>query len=195
MERAARTDGKTMNIAIKTLGAISAAFLISGPALAEIYSPAGTWVTGPKDSRYEVTLCGDGDDMCGKLVWLQSPSKELSPYLNKLVLDTAKRIGNQTWRAGRYRGPQGARHHYPRRSQYARHQSVQWRHLRPVSALPRVTTATAKRSPFATGAAAPLRPAGSRGRSPRRRCSRSRSAARPGSPRRRALRTGSLQRG
>lgn len=100
MERAARTDGKTMNIAIKTLGAISAAFLISGPALAEIYSPAGTWVTGPKDSRYEVTLCGDGDDMCGKLVWLQSPSKELSPYLNKLVLDTAKRIGNQTWRGG-----------------------------------------------------------------------------------------------
>jgi hypothetical protein len=36
--------------------------------------------------------------MCGMLVWLKSENPELTPYLNKTILDTAKRIANQAWR-------------------------------------------------------------------------------------------------
>ena len=73
------------------------ALLISAPAFAEIYSPAGTWTTGHKDSRYEITLCGDGDDMCGTLVWSKDQSPEARRLLNTMVVDTARRVGNQEW--------------------------------------------------------------------------------------------------
>lgn len=87
-----------MRYASVKLVACCVAIAAATPAFADLYSPAGTWTTGGKDSRYEITLCGDGDDMCGRLVWLRDANADLTPYLNKTILDTARRIGNQTWR-------------------------------------------------------------------------------------------------
>jgi hypothetical protein len=87
-----------MNSFVKGLALLTATVAFTSPALAEVISPEGQWTTGTKDSRYEVTLCGKGDQLCGKLVWLQYPSKELSPYLNQLVVDKAYRTGDQSWR-------------------------------------------------------------------------------------------------
>lgn len=86
-----------MKSTLTGIAAAACALMVAGPALAEIHSPAGTWTTGPKDSRYEITLCGDGDDMCGTLVWAKDESPEVSRYLNTTVLDTARRVGNQEW--------------------------------------------------------------------------------------------------
>lgn len=86
-----------MKSIISGLAAAACALLISGPALAELYSPAGTWTTGHKDTRYEITLCGDGDDMCAKVVWLKDGSPEAQRLVNTTVVDTARRVGNQEW--------------------------------------------------------------------------------------------------
>jgi hypothetical protein len=87
---------------MKSIAAIAAGLccvlLASAPVLAEIFSPAGTWTTGSKDSRYEITLCGDGDDMCGKLIWSKDQSPAVARYVNTTIVDTARRIANQQWR-------------------------------------------------------------------------------------------------
>ena len=69
------------------------------PALAA-QSPAGTWQTVTGESRFEVSLCGDGTEVCAKLVWLRSDARtaENLPYLNTYVLLNAKRALNNKWR-------------------------------------------------------------------------------------------------
>lgn len=63
-------------------------------------SPAGTWQTVTGESRFEVTLCGDGTQVCAKLVWLRDDAKtsENLPYLNSYVLMGAKRALENKWR-------------------------------------------------------------------------------------------------
>ena len=69
------------------------------PALAA-QSPAGTWQTVTGESRFEVSLCGDGTEVCAKLVWLRSDARtaENLPYLNTYVLLNAQRALNNKWR-------------------------------------------------------------------------------------------------
>lgn len=69
------------------------------PASAQTMSPAGTWEIESRDSRYEVTLCGDGTQLCAELVWLGNgaDSKENLPYLNTLLIDHAPMIGPNQW--------------------------------------------------------------------------------------------------
>ena len=51
-------------------------------------SPAGLWEADDHDSRYEVTLCGDGTQICAKLFWI-NPDKindRNVQYLDKYVI-------------------------------------------------------------------------------------------------------------
>ncbi|HHY50846.1 MAG TPA: DUF2147 domain-containing protein [Alphaproteobacteria bacterium] len=80
----------------------SAAVVLAGlaiPALAAD-SPAGTWQTSTGESRFEVTLCGDGTEVCARLVWLREDVRtpENLPYLNSYVLVGAKRALENKWR-------------------------------------------------------------------------------------------------
>ena len=83
-----------------SLIAVLLALAFSLPAVAAPLSPVGTWEIEFGDSRYEVTLCGDGTELCGKLIWLGNggDTPENLPYLNTLLIDHAKRLGPYRWR-------------------------------------------------------------------------------------------------
>jgi uncharacterized protein (DUF2147 family) len=82
---------------------VFAALVLAGlgiaPALA-VESPAGLWQTSTGESRFEVTLCGDGTEVCARLVWLREDARtaENLPYLNSYVLMGAKRALENKWR-------------------------------------------------------------------------------------------------
>lgn len=69
------------------------------PALA-VQSPVGTWQVASGESRFEISLCGDGTQVCAKLVWLRDDARtaENLPYLNSYVLIGAKRALENKWR-------------------------------------------------------------------------------------------------
>ena len=87
----------------KTLKLFTAALFTAAlsivPALAA-QSPAGTWQTVSGESRFEVTLCGDGTEVCARLVWLRDDARtaENLSYLNSYVLKGAKRALENKWR-------------------------------------------------------------------------------------------------
>ena len=68
----------------------------------KLNNPAGIWVTDGGESKYELTLCGDGDDLCGKLIWSNDNDlgTKLKPYIGQMMLVNAPRVANQEWRAG-----------------------------------------------------------------------------------------------
>ena len=84
--------------AIAAAAFVTAALSLS-PAFAA-QSPAGTWQTVTGESRFEVTLCGDGTQVCARLVWLREDARtpENLPYLNSYVLMGAKRALENKWR-------------------------------------------------------------------------------------------------
>ena len=79
--------------------AIVATALAIAPAFAA-QSPAGTWQTVSGESRFEVTLCGDGTEVCARLVWLRDDARTADnlSYLNSYVLKGAKRALENKWR-------------------------------------------------------------------------------------------------
>jgi uncharacterized protein (DUF2147 family) len=64
-------------------------------------SPVGTWEIEYRDSRYDVTLCGDGSELCAELIWLGNgaDNDKNMPYLNTLLIDHARQD-----RPGRWKG-------------------------------------------------------------------------------------------
>lgn len=86
-----------------SLKSIAAAIVVTALAIAPAFaaqSPAGTWQTVSGESRFEVTLCGDGTEVCAKLVWLRDDARtaENLSYLNSYVLKGAKRTLENKWR-------------------------------------------------------------------------------------------------
>ncbi len=88
-----------MNL-LTTLAAASLSFLLAAPAFAADVSPVGTWQTSTGESRYKVSYCGDGSQLCAKLIWLRSDAKkpENLAQLNKLVVNGAKAVSANKWR-------------------------------------------------------------------------------------------------
>ena len=74
--------------------------MFGGIALAGDPNPVGSWETESGEARYRVTLCGDGTELCAKLVWLRDDMRtpENMQYLNKYVMRGAKVDGPNTWR-------------------------------------------------------------------------------------------------
>lgn len=82
----------------KTLPAAAlATAMMAGAANA---SPVGTWEIEYRDSRYEVTMCGDGTQLCAELIWLggKADNAQNRPYLNTLLIDHAQPTGNGKWK-------------------------------------------------------------------------------------------------
>ena len=65
-----------------------------------VASPVGTWEIESRDSRYEVTMCGDGTQLCAELIWLGNgaDSEKNLPYLNTMMIDGAKQVKPNQWR-------------------------------------------------------------------------------------------------
>lgn len=70
---------------------------LAAPALA---SPEGVWEIEMRDSRYDVTLCGDGTQLCAELIWLGNgaDSPENLPYMNTLLIDHAGQTRPNQWK-------------------------------------------------------------------------------------------------
>lgn len=83
-------------LAISAMALAAPAFAASGSVL----SPAGTWQTNSGESRFEVSLCGDGTQVCAKLVWLRADARtpENTAYLDTYVLKGATRALENKWR-------------------------------------------------------------------------------------------------
>jgi hypothetical protein len=74
--------------------------MLALPATAQEFSPVGQWEIESRDSRYNVTLCGDGTQLCAELIWLGrgADRPENLPYLNTLLIDHAPKVGPNQWR-------------------------------------------------------------------------------------------------
>lgn len=83
---------------MKQLGLV--ALLLAGMAGPALASPEGTWEIEMRDSRYEVSLCGDGTELCAKLIWLGNgaDSPENLPYLNTFLIEEAQPTGPGEWK-------------------------------------------------------------------------------------------------
>lgn len=84
----------------KAFAALLCAIAMAAPASAQDLSPVGTWQTATGESRYAVSLCGDGTQLCAKLTWLRPDARtpENMALLNKLVVKGAKPVTENTWR-------------------------------------------------------------------------------------------------
>jgi Uncharacterized protein conserved in bacteria len=79
---------------------LSAAVLSLAAVLPAAASPVGMWEIEMRDSRYDVTLCGDGTQLCAELVWLGNgaDNAENLPYLNTLLIDHARQTRPNQWK-------------------------------------------------------------------------------------------------
>jgi uncharacterized protein (DUF2147 family) len=90
------------------LQTISAAFfavaLTVAPAIANStvkpLSPVGSWQLVTGESKFKVTLCGDGTELCAQLTWLRDDARNADnvSLLNKYVLMNAKLALTNKWR-------------------------------------------------------------------------------------------------
>ena len=85
---------------IKTIAAAALALCAAAPAFAQDLTPVGTWQTTTGESRYSVSYCGDGTELCAKLIWLRSDAKtpENLALLNKHVVQGARATAANKWR-------------------------------------------------------------------------------------------------
>jgi uncharacterized protein (DUF2147 family) len=87
-----------MHLAKSLAAAILCAGLAVAPALAA--DPTGTWQSTTGESRYKVTYCGDGTQLCAKLTWLRDDARtaENLAYLNRYVVKGAVQSGANRWK-------------------------------------------------------------------------------------------------
>ena len=73
--------------------------MLAGFAAPASASPAGVWEFETKDTRVEVEMCGDGQDLCGTLVWLKDTryNKQYERYLDTVMVGPAKPKGEGRW--------------------------------------------------------------------------------------------------
>ena len=85
---------------IKTIAAAVLAVCAAAPAFAQDLTPVGTWQTTTGESRYAVSFCGDGTELCAKLIWLRSDAKtpENLALLNQHVVQGARPTAANKWR-------------------------------------------------------------------------------------------------
>lgn len=90
---------------MRILGAAAVAAAMAGaPAAAQqlqpLVNPEGQWEADNGESRYDVTLCGDGTQFCAELVWIKPEeiNERNSQYLNEYVVFEAQLVRPAEWR-------------------------------------------------------------------------------------------------
>jgi len=80
-----------------TFAAVSA---VASTANAADLNPVGTWQSTTGESRFAVSYCGDGNQLCAKLTWLREDARtpENLAYLNKYVVQGAIETAANRWK-------------------------------------------------------------------------------------------------
>ena len=89
-----------MHLGKKLAVGILASLIAAAPALAAVAAdPTGTWQTSTGESRYKVSYCGDGTQLCAKLTWLRDDARteENLAYLNRYVVRGASPAADNKW--------------------------------------------------------------------------------------------------
>lgn len=89
-----------MHLGKKLAVGILAAALGTAPVLSAIAAdPTGTWQTTTGESRYRVSYCGDGAQLCAKLTWLRADARTQDnlAYLNRYVVKGAVATADNKW--------------------------------------------------------------------------------------------------
>ena len=81
---------------MRNLLALAMSAALAAPAMAV---PLGVWEIEYKDSRYNITACGDGTQLCAELIWLGNgaDNKDNLPYLNTFLIDRAVQKAPGKW--------------------------------------------------------------------------------------------------
>ncbi|HHB81965.1 MAG TPA: DUF2147 domain-containing protein [Devosia sp.] len=69
-------------------------------SLLQNFNPNGVWAADAGDARYDVALCGDGTQICVKLIWIKPDqiNERNIQLLNKYVIYEGKRAHLAEWR-------------------------------------------------------------------------------------------------
>jgi len=89
-----------MHIGKKLAAGILALALGAAPVFAAVAAdPTGIWQSTSGESRYKVTYCGDGQQLCAKLTWLRDDArtKDNVAYLNRYVVKGATETASNKW--------------------------------------------------------------------------------------------------
>src|SRR5215217_1861457 len=84
---------------LKTVVALGAALMITmSPVLAK--ENLGVYQTSDRKMDFQLTTCGSGQDLCVKLLKARgsAATKQVKPYVGKLVVKNAKPAGENTWK-------------------------------------------------------------------------------------------------
>ena len=83
---------------LKTVLALGAALMLTtGPVLA---GNIGIYQTYDRKMDFKLTTCGSGEDLCVKLLKARgsAASRQVKPYIGKLVVNKAKPAGDNVWK-------------------------------------------------------------------------------------------------
>ena len=82
------------------VSSILAFILGAAPLSAASFDPRGLWEAEDEESRYEVSYCGDGTQLCAELIWIRPDviNERNKVYLNTQVVQQAHRKTDREWR-------------------------------------------------------------------------------------------------
>ena len=83
------------------LGIVGFALAMGFPALAADLTPVGQWEVASGESRYKISLCGDGTELCARLTWLRADARTKA---NLAMLNTNVVRGVKSERADEWTG-------------------------------------------------------------------------------------------
>lgn len=81
-------------------GVVTAGLTLAAAVLpAHAADPTGTWQTTSGESRYKISYCGSGQQLCAKLVWLRADARTADnlAYLNRYVVKGASPRAANSW--------------------------------------------------------------------------------------------------
>lgn len=84
----------------KLLGLATAFALMAGGVNAASASPNGVWELDSRDTRVQLELCGDGTQICGKLVWLSDAdyNERYKKYLDTPIATGLRQTAGNEWK-------------------------------------------------------------------------------------------------